>query len=130
MSVNSIKILQWNCKGLNKDKKTANEIIQKEKNVQIICLQETKHIEAPKLTGHTIYHKKSSIQKVAKGGVMIAIKEGLNSEGIKLNTPIIAVAAKVYIPEEFVICNVCNHPTKVHRKCDWDNLLNHLGKNL
>jgi exonuclease III/ribonuclease HI len=122
------KILQWNVRGFKNEIKNELEILLKNENLGIICLQETKTRVAPKFKDFQIFFKNTRAESVAKGGVMTAIESHIYAEEIPLNTNICAVAVRVAWPEEFVICNVYQPPKTQHRKREWGHLLNQLGE--
>lgn len=126
----NIKIIQWNCRGFNGDKRNQLDIIlQEEKNAPIVCLQETNYNfeYAPTKKGFNFFFKNTTGGARAHGGVMTIIKEGINCNEISLNTKILAVAIKVDFPFEVVICNVYRQPKCKVEKKEWENLIEQLG---
>lgn len=119
-------ILQWNVRGFEKRKINIYRIIT-ERRPQIICLQETnfKHDFCANIRGYTNYYK-NRITRKASGGVVIYVKNDINSRQINLNTPLEAIAATCYLPHKITICNVYLPDSRPLNKQELENLKNQL----
>ena len=125
----SIKILQWNVRGYNGVKRNEVDLICKEENAPIICLQETKFDRSfkPSKKGFQTFCKNRYSNGNAKGGVMIMVRDSISCKKITLKTKIQAIAVEISFPEELIICNVYQSPKEKLSKWDWENLIDQLG---
>lgn len=124
-------IVQWNCRGLNQEKKNSLKILIQDHDPIAICLQETKCKlrSSPKVNGFKSFFKNRASATIAHGGVGILVRDGFEAEEIRLNTDLQAIAVKLYNPSEFSLCNVYVSGGEELRERDVADLVTQLGEN-
>ena len=107
MNLNTNKIIQWYCDGFYSHHEDF-QLLLKEYNPYIICIQETKfkYKHKPKLSNFKSFYHNVNSSTVAKGGVITYINNNFDCEEIVLDTNLQIVAVKVFYPIEFIICNL------------------------
>lgn len=100
-------VISWNIQGLRTGRSEL-KILSAEKDPLTICLQETMCVKQQhtNIAGYKIYHRQRTSGQRAAGGVITAVKLGIDSEEINLNTDLEAVAVKISHPLQTTILNV------------------------
>lgn len=124
-------IIQWNCNGLNYDKRNELKILEKKLNPFAIAMQETKFQFnfKPEVKGYKVYYQNIKTDFMPKWGVITLVKESLESKEIKLNTKFNAVAVEIVFPTKFILCNVYWSVSDSRTEQEFNNLINQLGEN-
>jgi len=103
-------IISWNHNSIL-SKYPFVQLLLKETNPSIFCAQETKL-----LPSHTFFLKKYNIYRQdfmdlgnARGGVLIAVSQGLYAEHITLTSPLQTVAVRVWLSTPITVCSIYLH---------------------
>lgn len=100
-------ILSWNIQGIQTGRQDLDLII-KDRKPLVICLQETMCSQRtqPRITGYTIYNRPRPNCQRASGGVLIAVKNGIDNVEIEMETTLEAIKVNIGPPLNFSIINV------------------------
>ena len=100
-------ILQWNIRGLSANWEELNLLIE-ELNPRIICLQETMLGQRTPLcpNGFLSLHFEMPLNGGHHGGSALFYRHDVPFSPINLQTPLQAVAGRVYLEKEFTVCSL------------------------
>ena len=106
------KILQWNCKSLKRRHEDLKDLIGNE-NPDCICLQETRlKGNTQSIRGFTIHTQTPYDCDRAGGGVLIAIKNGIDHRRIPLKTTLQVTAVELIASDVKAIASIYLPPQK------------------
>lgn len=99
--------ISWNIQGLRTSKPDL-DILIKEKQPAIICLQESmcSARKPPAINGYRIFHRQREGGRRAAGGVLTAVKTGIDAEEIQFDTNLEVIIVKVGPPLNVRVVNV------------------------
>lgn len=102
-----MKILQWNCRGI-KTHKAELEVILKEHNPYIICLNETMipYNEIYKIKNYKCFQYNVNTNTKARGGVVTLVHQNIKAEQITIESNLQMIAIKFDYPIDFKLCNM------------------------
>lgn len=122
-------IISWNTQGLRTSRQELQLIIN---NLEpsIICLQETmcKTDKVAEIRGYNAIHRQRQTSNRAAGGIITAIKNGIDYTEILLNTQMEITAVKVESPINATILNIYIPPNVVIPKNEITGILTQIPK--
>lgn len=122
-------IVSWNVQGL-KTSRAELDLIKFNHKPIAMCLQETmcSKKENISISGYTTYHLPRQDGRRAAGGVITAVRIGIDSEEILINTALEAVVIKVGPPLNICLLNIYLPPNEVIRASELIDLIGQIPK--
>lgn len=123
-------ILSWNCRGISNKKDSLTELINVN-NPACICIQETKLKDNHSFNFHNyVFEHQPQLlgeNDMAKGGVGIIIKPGINYTRININTNFQAIAVQLNLHRKITVCSIYIPPKPFKfTENDLENLIKQL----